>query len=82
MNRRIGVWLVQLRMVFRQRFPGARFERVWKEMDKNGDGSLSFQDLADHFGMSYLVRESNSTERLNLSPQCDDPRSKVRAART
>ena len=50
----------EFRAVYKKEFPTALFEPVWRAIDKDGDGSLSMCELADHFGMSHLVREAKA----------------------
>ena len=54
-------------MLFKAQFPNQLFEPVWRKIDKDGDDSLSMAELADHFGMSHLVKEAKHTHADPLS---------------
>ena len=57
----------EFRVLFQSQFPNDLFEPVWREIDKDGDGSLSMAELADHFGMSHLVKEVSHVSSDQLS---------------
>jgi len=48
----------EFRVAFKELFPNSKFEPVWRQIDKDGDGSLSMGELAGHFGLGHLVKET------------------------
>ena len=46
----------EFRIAFKSLFPDAKFEMVWKQIDKDGDGSLSMAELANYYGLGHLVK--------------------------
>jgi len=45
----------EFRAVFKKSFPHVPFEPVWREIDQDGDGSLSMAELAEYYGMEHLM---------------------------
>lgn len=65
---RYQVTKAEFRVVFKRQFPNQLFEPAWRSIDKDGDGSLSMAELADHFGST-------------LAPPRPPPRPDLRPAR-